>query len=429
MAFNNIFLKNDYNRFKVLLEYDLTKTFSENNSNIFEQETSYTQYLDKVFSKPETTQKFHDENQKMIPNVYNWFKSLNSHDWLALVSITSGILGIIPTPLSPLLLALSTAAGVADAVVYFNEGDKYMGTMMAALTLIPGGEFTKIFKNSKKITKYGVKGITELIKKAKNKQLNKIEIVDFNQIVKEFTNEIPTIKQTLTNTLKQTLITSLKNKSPKYVINLLLILQKIGILKLSELSLKIGSVVYTFDKLYLFVFRDLIPNKKDLDNRTKNELRYLINNLLGYENQVNEFLKSKAEEGLTKYIESGKDPVKITVTETPDQFFNNILDKNKTTPKEKKITPSLNDVLKNNKVIKLGDRGNSITELQNLLSNDYKFILTDFGNYENWNDGIFGKNTKLAVEKFQLDNNLDVTGVVNKQTLYRLIDIYKNKNI
>ena len=62
-------------------------------------------------------------------NTVNW----NTHDFLSLVEISTGILGMIPTPASPFLLGISVSAGIADGLLYFQEGDRYMGTMMLAL--------------------------------------------------------------------------------------------------------------------------------------------------------------------------------------------------------------------------------------------------------------------------------------------------------
>ena len=82
--------------------------------------------------------------------------------------MSSGILGLIPTPLSPLFLGISLAAGVTDAGVYYSEGDPYMGTMMLALSIIPGGELLSAMKGSKVLTKRGIKGSQQLIKKSKS---------------------------------------------------------------------------------------------------------------------------------------------------------------------------------------------------------------------------------------------------------------------
>ena len=91
-----------------------------------------------------------------------------------------------------------------------------------------------------------------------------------------------------------------------------------GIIKLSEISLKIGGLVYGLDKLYLFVFRD---NQKDLDQRTRNEIRASINGLLGYEKEVKEYLMITAKDGLEKLIKSGKSVTIPEPKETRDKFF------------------------------------------------------------------------------------------------------------
>lgn len=58
--------------------------------------------------------------------------------------------------------------------------------------------------------------------------------------------------------------------------------------------------------------------------------------------------------------------------------------------------------------LKRGSRGNEVKELQKYLSKE-KF-------YHSKIDGIFGKKTKEAVIRFQQNNHLPVTGIIDKKT-------------
>ena len=59
-------------------------------------------------------------------------------------------------------------------------------------------------------------------------------------------------------------------------------------------------------------------------------------------------------------------------------------------------------------MIKLGQRGAAVIELQNLLNRDGAGIATD---------GIFGKDTLQAVLAYQAKNGLVADGIVGDQTL------------
>lgn len=70
-------------------------------------------------------------------------------------------------------------------------------------------------------------------------------------------------------------------------------------------------------------------------------------------------------------------------------------------------------------VFKLGDQGSGVKKLQEKL--------TDLNYDTKGIDGRYFKNTKIAVEKFQQDNNLPVTGMVDSYTLKELNKIYSEK--
>lgn len=423
-------------RIKFIMEYDSKKTSIE---NLISEQTAYTNMLDRIYADPKKAEEFHKQNAAMMKSLYNWFASFDTHDWLAFIEISTGVLGLIPTPLSPLFLGISTIAGVADAGVYFYEGDKYMGSMMLALSIIPGGELLKAMKGSRVFLKRGVKGSKELIKKYKSGiKLSKEEMDDLTRLGKEFAENSSAIKKSLTQELSEKLIKGLSKKTPKYLINLLLILKKLGVIKLSEIALKIGGTVYTVDKLYLYIFRDsILNNQKDLDSRTRNELRMMINKLLGYDKEVTEFLQITAKEAINNALKNPKiDLVKIDPTESIQDFYKEFLLKFKIDSENKRkkelellVAPTIEEVKSGKKVIKKGQKGDSVKKIQKMLySIGYDYLVSNFDTLSNWDDGDFGESTKLAITTFQEDNNLKPDGVVGKETLNKLIEKYNNNN-
>ena len=435
MVKNNLLVE-DINKFKLLMIYDNSKTYSE---NLFLEQTAYEMHLEKIFADPEKAQEFLDANSKVIKGLYDWFSTFDSHDWLSLIEVSSGLLGLIPTPLSPFLLGISLVAGLSDAGLYFAEGDPYMGTMMAVLALIPGGELWVAIKGSKVLKKRGSKGCIELIKKyKKGVKLTKEELDDLAKLGVSISKNADEVKRLLKYNITKNMIKTIGSKSTKYLMNLLLFLKRIGVIKLGDIVFKVGAVTYTFDKLYLYVFRDSIfANKEILDKRTTNDLRYLINKLLGYDKEVQEFILATTKQELKKIAENpkiGEKLVDVVPNESPEpdmirEFLKNVkLEKEKY--EKSLIAPSIDEVLSGKKVIKLNQKGNSVKEIQKMLYDlEYDHLITNFDTQENWNDGIYGNNTKNAVETFQEDNGLNVDGIVGKNTLLKIKELYnKNKN-
>ena len=268
----------DLEKIRLLIKYDVSKTCFENNQFISEQSD-----LRAATSSAGATASYYD-GPYFSPG--DW----DSHDFLNCIELTSGVLGMLPTPLAPLFLGISVIAGVSDAVTYFQEDDPYMGTMMMALTLIPVGELLKIFKSSKAFQKIGVTGLKKLIKAYKSGNLKKESV----KYLKEFTNifKQPSVtKQVNKGLIEASLLTlknNLKNKSSKFLINFLIYLYKFS-KGVGKITFKVGGTVFTIDKLYLLIFAD---NEKYFNSRQKNELRMLVNKTLGITSAVKDYEKN-----------------------------------------------------------------------------------------------------------------------------------------
>jgi len=422
------------NEIKLRMKYDLGKTLTENlmleqPESVMDRRVGITnKNMDSLGLNPKSASDIKKYESSVSPTLSNldW----NTHDWLSFVEIATGILGVIPSPASIYLLGISVSAGVADGLLYLQEGDKYMGTMMLALSIIPGGELKAVFKNSKVFITRGVEGCGKLIKKYKSgSKLTKTEVKDLTKLSEEFVGNASILNKLMTKNLSNKILQTLSKQSPKFLINLILILKRLGIIKLSEISLKIGGLVYGLDKLYLYVFRD---NQKDLDQRTRNEIRASINGLLGYEKEVKEYLMITAKDGLEKLIKSGKSVTIPEPKETRDKFFEEAIKRESEKIQKVNIkpsSPSLQSVLTNNSIIKMGQSGESVKKIQKMLYEiGYDHLLTAFETLSNWNDGIFGENTKDAIITFQEDNSLVDDGIVGKKTLTKLMNIYKEQN-
>ena len=274
----------------------------------------------------------------------------DSHDFLNTIEIASAVLGMFPTPLSPLFWGISTIAGVADAKLYFDEKDPYMGTLMMALSVIPGGELAKIFKSSKAFQKIGVEGLKKLVKSYKSGNLKKESV----KYLKEFTNifkqpsVIKEVNKGIIETSLLTLKNNLKNKSLKYLINFLIYLNKFS-KGVKNITFKVGGTVFGIDKLYLIIFAD---NEEYFNSRQKNEYRAIVNQFLN-KTEYNQYLKNNPEvrEKLLNEINKQVDEIDFSKLkegigniEISDKFmeeFSNVFDN---VPNKKEEKPILRSV-------------------------------------------------------------------------------------
>jgi len=273
----------------------------------------------------------------------------DSHDFLNTIEIASAVLGMFPTPLSPLFWGISTIAGVADAKLYFDEKDPYMGTLMMALSVIPGGELAKIFKSSKAFQKIGVEGLKKLVKSYKSGNLKKESV----KYLKEFTNifkqpsVIKEVNKGIIETSLLTLKNNLKNKSLKYLINFLIYLNKFS-KGVKNITFKVGGTVFGIDKLYLIIFAD---NEEYFNSRQKNEYRAIVNQFLN-KTEYNQYLNNpEVREKLLNEINKQVDKIDFSKLkegmgniEISDKFmeeFSNVFDN---VPNKKEEKPILRSV-------------------------------------------------------------------------------------
>ena len=143
----NHLLEQDILRMLNITYYKLGRTISE---NLMEQPDSKMPFQIEKFgykqNDPSTLRPALERQKKAIKSMSELFK--DPHDVLLALSLGATTLGMIPSPASPFLLALGTAADVADALLYYKEGDHYTGTIMLALSVIPGGEWMKLTKKN-----------------------------------------------------------------------------------------------------------------------------------------------------------------------------------------------------------------------------------------------------------------------------------------
>jgi peptidoglycan hydrolase-like protein with peptidoglycan-binding domain len=195
-----------------------------------------------------------------------------AHAVLTIIELGTLAAAMIPTPLSPILFGISMAAGLADAGVYFAEGDKYMGSMMLALEVIPGGELLEIFaKGGGKIfKKIGKEGTEELLEKGAKETLTATEKTTY----KALKQEIEQVSQELVQGTEKQIVKNVTEKSSKTFIesgggvemffdSIYILWKSIG--KLPQMAIKVGGTMWGIDQLYLALYgRDEDRQKSDI---------------------------------------------------------------------------------------------------------------------------------------------------------------------
>jgi hypothetical protein len=223
---------------------------------------------------------------KNVTKTIDWIKSWDKHDWLNFVEITTALLSAIPQPAapitSPILLGISTTAGVANAVEYFKEGDKYTGGLILAFSVIPAGQLISTLKGSKTYMGLGTAKSIKLINAAKSGTATSSELKIAQELVREIGPHADELaKQTMTYTIKKTL-----QELPKMSLNFILKLC-IGMVKLGVFGIKEGIVIagtfFTYDKIYKALN---YKNKKNLSIREKNGLVKTHNILWGNKEEI-----------------------------------------------------------------------------------------------------------------------------------------------
>ena len=376
--------------------------------------------------------------------VYNWFKSFDRHDWASFVEITTGVLGMIPTPASPVLLGISVAAGLTDAAFYFNEGDPYMGGLMMALAILPMAEFIRAVPAAKPILEKGSDYVKDLLKKARSlsgkkglKQAEKQVIKEAEILIEEVAKNADEVAKAVSKITVSKVIRGVIKLSGKALWATVKLLSKLS-WAIGKPLVTVAGIYYTYDEVYLALYgSDEDKLKLRYNSRFQGLVRALkvMTNYESAEKQAEEFLLMNGsvieehpellgEIDYTKKQQAIDEQNKETIKALEEQ------------KKQQKNSPSFQDVLSKKidnytnqpYTIHRGQRGDSVKKMQQMLDKlDLGIVLKGYEEGKNGSDSIFGDNTLDAVLLFQGNNGLSETGIVNSKTLSKMIKLYKEK--
>lgn len=445
---NNKIITEELKQIVVLMNYDRSKTLMEQGDAKFDIQQ-------RVRNAEHLGISYNEARRLETPSLEDFEWDHGTSAWVE-IGLTVG--GVILT-LFPLtsavglgMIAAGTTIGIADAMVYYSEGDPYMGTMMLALQVIPGGELVGLFKNSARVIRVSDK-VVQFVKTASPQQLTNIielgskggnKLNDFQKkvykyLVEGIASSTPAImKKVSAKTIalmKSTIIGAGLIKSLPFMM-------KTG-KWVGSTILKVGGVAVTVDQLWTL---HSIPKDWWDRMRTKAEFSKIMDML--YSGELTDLIKdglwilwqriikgeNLAEDVLPNIdfneIESGVADIQNTIVDAETEHLKSIKDKTiqDLVKINKNLKPvSISTILDGKQLIKRGAKGKVVRNIQTMLVS----LGYDLGNTGKGKDGIdgdYGDKMEAALFDFQIDNDLeDFDGIIGKETMTILKKLYDEK--
>lgn len=449
----------------LIMKYNLTKTLTE---NIISEQPDYLMdkrgnaMLNAAGIRSDKDYKYVDKFiddadllgiESSLKQIWtNWDHETAGYIELGLVA--SGMLISstgIGAPVGMTLIGAGTLVGIADAMKYFDENRPFMGTIMLALQLIPGNEILGVLaKNSPKFVKHYPKFVEIVNKLNKNGLLTDVEGKIFKWGAKLFNDHLPTIAKIIRQNSFRALKLKLKREKSSIVLRTFINFLHFGLKKaplwIGKVIVKFGRISVTVDQLWTLMsapdsWRRKIRNKdefsKTLDalydgtliDSVKEGLWIVWQKILG--NDVNEEFNDTMVDQIDNITATYNQ--KFKETEIPEDTnvlpnrWKKISNLNNQIKKIKPVTFTFDDIIKGIQTVKLGQKGNVVSEIQNMLVS-IGFYLGDSGKNEDGVDGDFGVQTENVVKYFQIENNMEETGVVDRDTAIKLKEKYNERD-
>jgi peptidoglycan hydrolase-like protein with peptidoglycan-binding domain len=300
---------------------------------------------------------------------------------------------------------VSLGIDLGNAALYYNEGDKEMAGLVAALSIIPGGEIVRRFPAVKK---YGVEFITTALSKTKaGKPITAYE----KKAIKEFTEQ--SADGALSKSAKKALRNTFKHAVQKKLSTLSLP-QKIGVLynyamtypgaKLTSIIIQVGGISLTYYKLAEYFGFTNEPSNEEMmekiaeawDNDEQLQ-KDIVDSLLEMDDkQANEAFKQFFEMPVSKSNKS---------------------ETQKSVGGSKSIPQNIVDgVMKKGYLIRKGihSKESKYPGMMKAIQFIQKLVGAKV-------DGKFGPETESKVKEWQKSNGLKDDGIVGKNTLNKIL--------
>jgi hypothetical protein len=227
-----------FNRTKLLINYDVSKTLSEN------------EVREQIIIPPD-----------LSFNLFNWMKTWDVHDWFTLVQLVLMFLGFFTMGTTSIIsLALGTIVGVAEAAVFLvKDKDPYMATVMMILSIFGVDDLMKI----PIVKRYGIEGTKQLIRRSKNgAELTAQEIKDLKALGQYIKDNLGEILPKFKFAIKKQVMKYISKKGAKWVMNFIYTLDK------GKTMIFVAGTWIPFDYWYIYTFKDDIEKMSLRDNNS-----------------------------------------------------------------------------------------------------------------------------------------------------------------
>jgi hypothetical protein len=227
-----------FNRTKLLINYDVSKTLSEN------------EVREQIIIPPD-----------LSFNLFNWMKTWDVHDWFTLVQLVLMFLGFFTMGTTSIIsLALGTIVGVAEAAVFLvKDKDPYMATVMMILSIFGVDDLMKI----PIVKRYGIEGTKQLIRRSKSgAELTAQEIKDLKALGKYIKDNLGEILPKFKFAIKKQVMKYISKKGAKWVMNFIYTLDK------GKTMIFVAGTWIPFDYWYIYTFKDDIEKMSLRDNNS-----------------------------------------------------------------------------------------------------------------------------------------------------------------
>ena len=180
-----------------------------------------------------------------VTSTIDWVKTWNAHDWLTFGELAATAVALL-TPVGWVALAASATAlafGGANAILYFQEGDNYMGGLIVFFSLIPGATLTKNFIS---LSKNGVKETFAAIRAVKAGTASEAQKKIASEFAEELGKKATIANDLLENAIKKNFLDRLAEQPLKTIVGSLVKLGKfvgVGVVV-------IGGMTLTWDTIY-----------------------------------------------------------------------------------------------------------------------------------------------------------------------------------
>lgn len=247
---------------------------------------------------------------KNIKKIGDWVGTWDKKDWLTFVELTSGVLGAIPSPASPILLGISMGAGIANAKIYYDEGDVYGAGLYLTFTLLGAGALIKILRNSKTFMSLGQKRSLELIQKVNSGAATEAEKKTMKSLIEEIGPSTKELAKETSKEIVKRILTELPKKGLMYVLKLCIAMSKLGVFGIKE-GIVISGTFLAYDKIYKALN---YKNEKNLSVREKNELVQLYRFIVSNKEEITDLMVNEIEKVEPAMMENAKTLMSIDTT-------------------------------------------------------------------------------------------------------------------